>query len=54
LQFAKVKNKVFQNINTGGNSAILNTNVSGISTGNASSDVVVDNVVNVSETNIGP
>src|SRR3989338_9185733 len=54
LQFAKVKNKVFQNINTGGNNAILNTNVSGIATGDASSDVVVDNVVNVSETNIGP
>lgn len=54
LQFAKVKNNVWQNINTGGNSATLNTNVSGISTGDASSNVVVDNWVNSTSTTIGP
>ena len=54
IQFAKVKNRIFQNVNSGGNSATLNTNVSGVTTGDASSDVAVENVVNVSETNIGP
>ena len=54
VQIGVVWNKIKSNNNTGGNSATLNTNVSGVnSTGNASSDVAVTNNVNYSETWIG-
>src|SRR3990167_638342 len=53
VQFALVKNKVDSDVNTGGNSALLNTNVTGGGgTGNATSNITVNNTVNTALTAI--
>ena len=54
VQLGFVKNKVWQNLNTGNNTTTLNTNVGGVTTGNASSNVTVDNWVNTAQTTITP
>ena len=55
VQFGVVKNYVHSSNSTGGNKISHNTNVAGgITTGDASSNVVVDNWVNSAETHVGP